>query len=730
MRNAMFLILALFSGVAVYADVNWTGTNGSDWSDNGNWTEDPTNNSVKILNNTNSPIVGATDTITNLDIQKGAVLNIGDGVVLTVNGSYIYLAGWDGPSDTGTIALSGNGRIVHTGGHNLYMGDGPGDNAITLTDTSSIDWQGGGDSVFIGVRGDATMSLSGDSSLYVGHYAAFGWGGDLGYAPVCELNLEGNATFESHNIFYANPYVTSATVNMYDNTTFETGTIVWSAPAGGFNLYGGTITLTAGSDQTSVINEPWFNAPYGASASFDGSKTTISTASIVVVDKQNGVAVKEEGPTSDEYSISLALHPTHNVVIAVNFDAAQLSVSPNEILFSPGNWDQPQVITVTAVDDEKHEQAQHQSVITHTSTSLDSRFDNKVVDSVSVDISDNECGAWGHLAADINLDCEVNIEDYTILASQWLSNRVPNSTDLPVRIIGWYVYRPNLPMRVTDIRYDDVTHLVYNHENHIYCDGDGHIYTDGVVDNELDQMISLAHEYGIKVQVLFPVDGPDGTIFTDMMLDPAKRATYVSELRDFIIAHDLDGVEYDWEGRPGQSSEDWFGAEGQRDRQAFTDLVIETKQALPWDRNLVSFDGGLDPYFILEKSGFAYVDWVNVMSYTSNAFTTTANIAQILQDWHDEGMPKEKIHVGVPFYGKSWDGSQFMTYAEIQQTCPNLQPEDNQCGDIWFQGDALIEEKVQYVLDNNYGGFFCFYLNLDAMNEDSLLKKIAQPMRK
>ena len=219
----LMIVLVLLGGGTLYGAAEWTGTNSNDWSDNGNWTEDPTSNSVLIHSNTNSPIVGATDTITNIDVTSGATLGIGTGVVLTMDSSYVFLGGWGGASDTGTIALSGNGQLIHVGGQNLYMGDGPADTVVTLTDTSSIDWQGAADSVFIGIRGNGTMTLSGNSSFYVGNYTAMGWGGDLGYYPVCVLNLEDNADFRNANVFYTNQYITSATVNMYDNSTFEAG---------------------------------------------------------------------------------------------------------------------------------------------------------------------------------------------------------------------------------------------------------------------------------------------------------------------------------------------------------------------------------------------------------------------------------------------------------------------------------------------------------------------------
>ena len=56
-----------------------------------------------------------------------------------------------------------------------------------------------------------------------------------------------------------------------------------------------------------------------------------------------------------------------------------LGRSPVSLVFTPSNWDTPQTVTVTAVDDAAIE-GNHTGVITHSSTSSDTGYRNLTID--------------------------------------------------------------------------------------------------------------------------------------------------------------------------------------------------------------------------------------------------------------------------------------------------------------------------------------------------------------
>ena len=70
----------------------------------------------------------------------------------------------------------------------------------------------------------------------------------------------------------------------------------------------------------------------------------------VTVDELGGLNVSETGPTSDDFTVALEKQPTITVTVDIASDA-QTSLSSNALVFNSGNWNTPQTVTVTAVDD-------------------------------------------------------------------------------------------------------------------------------------------------------------------------------------------------------------------------------------------------------------------------------------------------------------------------------------------------------------------------------------------
>jgi predicted outer membrane repeat protein len=94
-----------------------------------------------------------------------------------------------------------------------------------------------------------------------------------------------------------------------------------------------------------------------------------------------------EGSTMDAYTVALNSPPTADV--SVDIDAGtQLATDAQTLTFTPDNWDTPQTITVTAVDD-GDEEGNHSGAIAHSTTSSDSGYRGLTAD-VDVDIADND----------------------------------------------------------------------------------------------------------------------------------------------------------------------------------------------------------------------------------------------------------------------------------------------------------------------------------------------------
>lgn len=105
--------------------------------------------------------------------------------------------------------------------------------------------------------------------------------------------------------------------------------------------------------------------------------------------------VEEEGPTSDVYTIVLNGIPKQDVTVTlIPSESGQVLLKVNDIetdtvVFTPVNYNQPQTVTVTAVDDTLFE-GPHSVVISHSCSSGYRFYDNVVISDISVSIADND----------------------------------------------------------------------------------------------------------------------------------------------------------------------------------------------------------------------------------------------------------------------------------------------------------------------------------------------------
>lgn len=112
-----------------------------------------------------------------------------------------------------------------------------------------------------------------------------------------------------------------------------------------------------------------------------------------VIESDGASVVMEAGPTSDTYTLTLAAVPAADVAVTADPDfRLDLGDGPGEavtVVFTPADWNVPQTITLTAVDDAVH-QSDRESVIVHTTASADARFDGIAVVMVRAEVIDNE----------------------------------------------------------------------------------------------------------------------------------------------------------------------------------------------------------------------------------------------------------------------------------------------------------------------------------------------------
>ncbi|KAK8769157.1 hypothetical protein V5799_014378 [Amblyomma americanum] len=261
-----------------------------------------------------------------------------------------------------------------------------------------------------------------------------------------------------------------------------------------------------------------------------------------------------------------------------------------------------------------------------------------------------------------------------------------------------------------------------------------------------------------------------GEVFSNMTSTPENRAEFIDSVLRWMHDHDFDGLEIMWK-YPGYERR---GGKPQ-DKQNFVLLLKELKAAfarrplyltaaVPLEDNYLS--GGYDI-----RAMQNYVDWFNVLAYDLrgpwNRFTDVHSIlykrasdppyfqrltiAEGMKRLVRMGAPKEKLMLGMAFYGRSYvlrdardhgvkarinfdeeaEAGPFVTSTELKgyyEICMDIKfgnwtrVFDNEAmcpyayrGDQWvgYEDEESIAHKMDFILREGYRGVMVFNNDLD-----------------
>jgi len=195
-------------------------------------------------------------------------------------------------------------------------------------------------------------------------------------------------TGSNTNILIFNYSISGTAINGIDYTTL-TGTAQFDAGQSSTTITVAVIDdAIAESNETvtlTLIDGPNYNL--GSTSTATITIQDNDTAGVTLTESSGSTNVTEGGAT-DSYTVVLTSQPTANVTITIN-PGSQLTVSPRTLTFTPANWNVPQTVTVTAVDDALAE-GTHTGTIQHTVSSADSNYNGLAISPVTVTITDND----------------------------------------------------------------------------------------------------------------------------------------------------------------------------------------------------------------------------------------------------------------------------------------------------------------------------------------------------
>lgn len=277
-------------------------------------------------------------------------------------------------------------------------------------------------------------------------------------------------------------------------------------------------------------------------------------------------------------------------------------------------------------------------------------------------------------------------------------------------------------LSVSSAPYADYTHIVVSY---ISPNADGSINTSALSLSELSTAVTLAHTAGAKILIGVGGDGGPWSSATSS----GTRATFIANLASFITAHNLDGVDLDWEASINDAQ---YGAFMQGLRSYLGSSKTIT---------IAAYGGSSSsPLASVLVAGHSVLDQVNMMTYDLDIYegqtwfeTATrkgpdnrASIERYYEEFTGAGIPASKLGFGIPFYGSKYNSASgpnqsrsyagFIPYSDINPAGAVLDSTYKGTGvgsNPWttFVGTAQIAAIVSYGAGLGVGGYMGFPLN-------------------
>ena len=309
------------------------------------------------------------------------------------------------------------------------------------------------------------------------------------------------------------------------------------------------------------------------------------------------------------------------------------------------------------------------------------------------------------------LNSEAKIEQDSQEGTESSSEKAPSPlasiTKIPV--LGCYPGYAAYDFPVDNIRYDKLTHISYFSLMPL-ANGDLDISEVDVTD--LEDLVARADAN--DVNTLITVGGwGRSTYFATMAAGPRARANFATKLLQYCLEYSLDGADLDWE--PVSTV---------RDRTHYSLLVERVHEEFePFGLSLSISVSSYGQEIMPEAIDF--VDSLNVMAYDGTPpYHSTFDFAvSALDHWEDYGAPREKLTLGLPFYGKNEDGTGYAYHDIFDAYHPG--PDTDFIGGIGFNGINTIKDKTVYAVNNGYRGIMIWEISQDTTDGSSLLTAVA-----
>ena len=287
-------------------------------------------------------------------------------------------------------------------------------------------------------------------------------------------------------------------------------------------------------------------------------------------------------------------------------------------------------------------------------------------------------------------------------------------------VVGYVPNWVNVTTLANNLDYTKVTHINYAFQN---PNAAGNLVESNT---GLTTLVTNAHAAGVKVLVSLGGGGASENATTRgyyfNLITSANRAAFVEKISAYVDQYSLDGVDVDLEGPAINGDYDGFItalAASMHGNNRGKLLTAALKHDYGGDKVL--------------NATLPKFDFINIMAYDATG-SWDANPGQhssmsyaqtSLNYWVNKGQAKNKITLGLPFYGYGWNADAGnRSYSSIMTQYPTTWNSDVIGNIIYYNGVKTIGDKTDYAKDNGYLGVMIWELSNDVSGQYSLLKAI------
>jgi GH18 family chitinase len=189
------------------------------------------------------------------------------------------------------------------------------------------------------------------------------------------------------------------------------------------------------------------------------------------------------------------------------------------------------------------------------------------------------------------------------------------------------------------------------------------------------------------------------------------RGHFVRSALQFCKEHQLDGIDLDWEHPRNATEEQSYGLLLGDLRRACEPLGLRLSVTVAAWQTLV-------------PEAVQSANVVQIMAYDHDGkHSTLEGAMDDVQRTLKQGVPVEKLFLGVPFYGRNVSTRDAMTYRDIVAKL-NPPPGADQVDAVYFNGPDTIATKVRQAKEMGMPGVMIWEIGQDASGELSLLRAV------